>query len=95
MAITTEPLAGWSNPALIFEDAYCKVKFEAKGDALTRGFWLNENQERQPFITHLRIGVEVIYKGLRVGTLGTVKRKEWLETLFRQLREPTRMILAD
>ncbi len=95
MTITTEPIAGWPNHALIFEDAYCKIRFEAKGKSLTRGFWLNENQERQPFISHLRIGMEVIYKGLRVGTLGTVKREEWLKTLFAQLREPTQMILAD
>jgi hypothetical protein len=95
MTISTEPLAGWPNHALIFEDAHCKVKFEPARKSLTRGFWLSENQEHQPFISHLRIGVEVTYKGLRVGTLGTVRRKEWLKTLFSQLREPAQLILAD
>ena len=95
MTITTEQIEGWPNHALVLEDAYCQIRFKPEGKSLTRAFWLSDDQEHQPFVSHLRVGMQVTFKGLRVGTRGTMRRREWVKTLFGQLKEPTRMILVD
>lgn len=95
MRITTEPIDGWPNHALVFEDAYCRIRFKPEGKSLTRGFWLNEDPKAQPFISHLRVGIETTFKWLRVGTSGTTRRKEWIQTLLQQMKEPKPLILSD
>lgn len=95
MTITTEPIEGWPNHALVFEDAYCQIRFKPESKSLTRGFWLSDDQRRQPFISHLRVGIEVTFKGFRVGTSGTAKRREWIQALLQQMKEPRQAILSD
>lgn len=95
MVITTEPMEGWPNHALVFEDAYCRVRFKPEGKSLTRAFWLSDDERRQPFISHLRVGIDVTFKRFRVGTSGTAKRREWIQTLLQQMKEPEPLILSD
>lgn len=95
MTITSEPIGGWPNHTIVFEDAYCQIRFKPEGKSLTRGFWLNDDPKRQPFISHLRVGIEVTFKRFRVGTSGTARRKEWIQTLLQQMKEPKPLILTD
>ncbi len=88
MRIYTDSIEGWPDHALIFEDGYCKIRFEPRGRIGSRPP-VQDGVNSDLMWSNLDIDIQVTFFGWRVGTQGTVERKQWVQTLLEQLRTPT------